>query len=143
MRKYSIAVKKFEEGYTAFPPAKMLLPSVIGAYLESCAHLKQWRKILQETEKKDLKNGIAEVDDHSRCKYFLMRGWSYSNLKMYSEAITCLNNVIDNSMTNLSRETVACLGVELISAIEAIHELGFVYNDFKPDNILVGDLSII
>lgn len=50
-----------------------------------------------------------------------------------------LSQVIDNSMTNLNRETVACLGVELVSAIEAIHDLGFVYNDFKPDNILVGD----
>lgn len=53
-----------------------------------------------------------------------------------------LSQVIENSQTNLSRETVACLGVELVSAIEAIHELGFIYNDFKPDNILVGDQSI-
>ena len=50
-----------------------------------------------------------------------------------------LTQVIENSQTNLNKETVACLGVELLSAIEAIHELGFIYNDFKPDNILVGD----
>lgn len=53
-----------------------------------------------------------------------------------------LCQVVEHSPASLSQETVACLGVELVSAMETLHDLGFVYNDLKPDNILIGDDSI-
>lgn len=35
------------------------------------------------------------------------------------------------------------IGIQLISCIQQVHELGFVYNDLKPDNILIGNSSIL
>jgi serine/threonine protein kinase len=37
--------------------------------------------------------------------------------------------------------TVCRIGIKLISALQILHESGFVHNDLKPDNILVGDES--
>ena len=97
-RNYEIAVKKFEEGYTLYPPAKSLHLSVIGSYIGSCAHLKQWKKIIKETDRAELLRVLDNVDEETRCKYYLMRGWSFTNLKMYSEAIANFNSVIECSM---------------------------------------------
>ena len=107
-RNFETSVKKFEEGYKIFPPAKSLHLSVIGSYIESCAHLKQWKKIIKETERSELLKGLESIDEKSRCKYYLMRGWSFTNLKMYSEAITNFNSVIEVS-TNLQAIFAALL----------------------------------
>jgi serine/threonine protein kinase len=31
----------------------------------------------------------------------------------------------------------------MVNALEKVHDCGLVYNDIKPDNILVGDIEII
>lgn len=36
-------------------------------------------------------------------------------------------------------KTVCQVGIKLIEIIKQIHDLGYVYNDLKLDNILVGD----
>ena len=37
----------------------------------------------------------------------------------------------------ISRETIYVLGLRILSALEIIHNAGFVFNDLKPDNILL------
>lgn len=53
-----------------------------------------------------------------------------------------LCQVVEHSPTSLSQYTVAALGVEFVTVLEAMHDLGYVYNDLKPDNVLIGDMSI-
>ena len=36
-------------------------------------------------------------------------------------------------------KTVCQVGIKLIEIIKQIHDLGYVYNDLKLDNILIGD----
>ena len=38
----------------------------------------------------------------------------------------------------LSRVSVYSLGINLIDILEKIHNAGFVYNDLKPENIMLG-----
>lgn len=39
----------------------------------------------------------------------------------------------------LSLQTVIQISIQLINRLQAVHQFGFVYNDLKPDNILVGN----
>ena len=39
----------------------------------------------------------------------------------------------------LSLKTIIHISIQLINRLQAVHDLGFVYNDLKPDNILVGN----
>ena len=41
----------------------------------------------------------------------------------------------------LSIHSVISIGIQLLNCLEKLHELGFVHNDLKPDNVLVGDVS--
>ena len=38
-----------------------------------------------------------------------------------------------------SLKTVCQIGIKLIEIIKQIHDIGYVYNDLKLDNILIGD----
>jgi len=38
-----------------------------------------------------------------------------------------------------SMKTICQIGIRLINIIEIIHEAGYIYNDMKLDNILIGD----
>ena len=53
-----------------------------------------------------------------------------------------LRIIHDHMDDKFSIQTVLQAGVQLLSLIEHIHELGYVFNDLKPDNILVGDISL-
>jgi serine/threonine protein kinase len=35
------------------------------------------------------------------------------------------------------------IGIQLINMIERMHNIGYIHNDIKPDNILIGDYSHI
>ena len=37
---------------------------------------------------------------------------------------------------------VCQIGIQLIRALESLHEIGYIYNDLKLDNILVGNGQI-
>ena len=54
-----------------------------------------------------------------------------------------LREIVDLFSNKFTVQTVLQIGLQLVSILESIHDLGFVYNDLKPDNILVGDLSLI
>ena len=38
---------------------------------------------------------------------------------------------------NLSKATVLDIGVKVLKQIKAVHRAGFIYNDLKPDNIML------
>ena len=38
-----------------------------------------------------------------------------------------------------SLKTVCQIGIKLIEILKQIHDLGYVYNDLKLDNIVIGD----
>lgn len=33
---------------------------------------------------------------------------------------------------------IVLVGVELLNIIERLHNIGFIHNDIKPDNIMIG-----
>lgn len=43
--------------------------------------------------------------------------------------------------TKFSMQSVCHLGIELVNALEEIHSAGYVYNDLKPDNIVLGSVE--
>ena len=50
-------------------------------------------------------------------------------------------NLLDlfyKSRNRLSDTSIFHLGLSLLNTLEIIHESGLVYNDLKPDNILIG-----
>ena len=51
-----------------------------------------------------------------------------NNLENYFASINC----------RLSKISVASLGLSVLSCFEKVHKAGFVYNDLKLDNIMVG-----
>ena len=40
--------------------------------------------------------------------------------------------------SKFSFKTVHQIGIQLITLLEQFHQIGYVYNDLKPDNICVG-----
>jgi serine/threonine protein kinase len=49
-----------------------------------------------------------------------------------------LGDIIEKKGKNFSLGQVVALGIQLITSIESLHNLGFVHCDIKPSNILVG-----
>ena len=54
-----------------------------------------------------------------------------------------LKSVHEQMNNKFSFKTSAQIGIQLVNILERIHEFGYVYNDLKPANILVGDYSIL
>ena len=52
-----------------------------------------------------------------------------------------LENYLYNREQNFSMQTECQIGIQLISCIEMLHQTGYVHNDIKLDNIIVGDGS--
>ena len=42
---------------------------------------------------------------------------------------------------SFTEKTVIQTGLQLVEKLQAIHERGYLYNDLKPDNIVVGDFD--
>jgi serine/threonine protein kinase len=49
-----------------------------------------------------------------------------------------LVDVLKRNRLKFSYDQVVSLGVQLVTGIERLHELGYVHCDLKPDNILMG-----
>ncbi len=50
-----------------------------------------------------------------------------------------LRKIHDKLHNQFTFKTAAQIGIPFISILEQVHELGYVYNDIKPDNILIGN----
>lgn len=53
-----------------------------------------------------------------------------------------LNTFIKKFDNKLSLTTIIHIAIQLVNCIKKIHDYGYVYNDLKPDNILVGSVPI-
>lgn len=53
-----------------------------------------------------------------------------------------LNKFIKHFNSKVSLTTVIHIAIQLVGCIKKIHEYGYVFNDLKPDNILVGSMPI-
>jgi len=42
---------------------------------------------------------------------------------------------------NFSFKTVHQIGIQLLTLLEQIHSIGYIYNDLKPDNICIGTFN--
>jgi serine/threonine protein kinase len=49
-----------------------------------------------------------------------------------------LENYFASQSCRLSKISVASLGLSVLNCLEKVHKAGFVYNDLKLDNIMVG-----
>ena len=50
-----------------------------------------------------------------------------------------LDSIFEQSDSLFSAKTVLMLGIKLLEILEKLHEAGYIYNDMKLDNILIGD----
>lgn len=53
----------------------------------------------------------------------------------YGQNIEKLLSIRENHLNNAS---IFGLGLKIVDILELIHESGFVYNDLKPDNVMLG-----
>jgi len=44
----------------------------------------------------------------------------------------------DRNTPTISKTSAYSLGYELLTILEKVHSSGYIYNDLKPDNILIG-----
>lgn len=49
-----------------------------------------------------------------------------------------LEQFFDQQNRNLSKSSIYSLGIQLLNILEQIHESGYIYNDLKLDNLLIG-----
>ena len=49
-----------------------------------------------------------------------------------------LVDIFKKNKMKFSLKQIVALGMQLIDAIEKLHEVGFIHCDLKPDNILFG-----
>lgn len=61
-------------------------------------------------------------------------------MNKFGDNLRDINDLFNNK---LSVQTILQTGMQLLSMLEELHSYGYVYNDLKPDNIVVGDLSLI
>lgn len=54
-----------------------------------------------------------------------------------------LRSIHDHSNGHFCFKTTAQIGIQLVNILEKIHEAGYVFNDLKPDNILIGNRNIL
>lgn len=54
-----------------------------------------------------------------------------------------LRNIHEKLCNKFSFKTAAQIGLQMVNVLEKVHDCGLVYNDIKPDNILIGDIEII
>jgi serine/threonine protein kinase len=53
-----------------------------------------------------------------------------------------LRVIHDKLYGQFSFKTTIQIGIQIINVLERLHNYGFVFNDLKPDNIVVGNQSI-
>lgn len=53
-----------------------------------------------------------------------------------------LRHVHESMDCSFSFKTTAQIGIQLVNILQTIHDYGYVFNDLKPDNILIGDIPL-
>lgn len=52
-----------------------------------------------------------------------------------------LQDIMNKRRKIFTKKTVYQIGIEITTLLEKLHNLGYVYNDLKPDNICVGNFK--
>ena len=48
-----------------------------------------------------------------------------------------IENVFASHNKQMSLSSIVCLGIQLLNILEYVHKAGYVYNDLKPDNLMI------
>ncbi len=59
---------------------------------------------------------------------------SYVIMPRYGENI---ENIFIKHQKKMSLNSTVCLGIQLLNILECVHKAGYVYNDLKPDNLMI------
>ena len=43
---------------------------------------------------------------------------------------------------HLELKTVTSIGMVMVDLLEKLHDMGYIHNDIKPDNIMTGDFKM-
>ena len=72
------------------------------------------------------KNGSSE-DDYTPLVYYIMPRYGLN-----------LQEILESRGNYLNNASIFGLGLQLLDILELVHDSGLVYNDLKPDNIMIG-----
>ena len=53
-----------------------------------------------------------------------------------------LRHVYEKFDCHFSNKTIIQIGIQIVGILEKIHKNGYIFNDLKPDNILVGNITL-
>mmetsp|Transcript_38949 Transcript_38949/g.37281 ORF Transcript_38949/g.37281 Transcript_38949/m.37281 type:complete len:174 (-) Transcript_38949:32-553(-) len=67
---------------------------------------------------------------NANCQYFI-----------FQQLGSSLKEIVETRKKYLTLSSVCHIGIQMLERLEAIHKLGFIHQDIKPDNILVGSNS--
>lgn len=62
--------------------------------------------------------------------------WSYIVQEKFGKTLDCY---LEEHNDAFSEKTTIQIGLQLVEILQEVHECGYIQNDLKPDNILVGD----
>lgn len=80
-----------------------------------------------DTNGETLTDKITRSDANEPIWYFIMPRYGVN-----------LQQLLEKCSFRLSNASIFHLGIRLLSILELIHNSGLVYNDLKPDNIMIG-----
>lgn len=91
-------------------------------------------EILQKIEQAGLEEGFPKL--MSAGKFLNLNYFVTNRFKM------SLQDTLLKQQKLFSKKTVWQLGIEITTLLEKLHNLGYVYNDLKPDNICIGTYKL-
>ena len=50
-----------------------------------------------------------------------------------------LEEILEQKVTHFTLKCVVSIGISLVNLLEKLHEKGYIHNDLKPDNVMIGD----
>ena len=51
-----------------------------------------------------------------------------------------LEEILQDRKKHFTLKCVVSIGISLMSLLEKLHDAGYLHNDLKPDNIMLGDV---
>lgn len=64
--------------------------------------------------------------------------WYYLIMDRFGKS---LKQVHDSFYGKFTFKTTVQIGIQILTILEEVHRYGFVFNDLKPDNLLIGNAT--